>query len=434
MNVLVTGATGFLGFNIAKALVKAGHSVVACARNPDEWRTKLPMFTWQEVDFSKDVTSAAWLPRLTNVDLVINAVGIIAESGEQTFKRIQTDAPCALFAAANELNLKVIQISAIGADQPNQMPPFLETKKHADHFLQALPVDSVIAYPSIVMGRAGTSTALFQKIAALPVIPLIGKGEQVVNPVHIDDVVAAIVHIVSHWEAGKRTFYLTGSEVYTLRKLYDEQREWLRLPEARFLEVPKLLVKGALGMADKMGLAKLFPNIISSDTLDLLDSVGAPAPSYTPVMPRKLKDAFWLEPATLSDTWGARLRILHPLMLLALAFIWIFTGLTSAFFDLESGYELLAAGGITGAFATLGIYTGALLDFALGVAMLIRYRYRQVLWFQIVLMCSYMVLIGFIVPEQWLHPFGPVTKNFPMLAGTLLLIWMEPARTYLKKI
>ena len=423
-----------MGFNIAKGLMLAGHSVVACARNPEEWRAKLPMFTWQAVDFTRDTTAAVWLPRLDNVDIVINAVGIISELGEQTFQRIQTEAPCALFAAANELNLKVIQISAIGADQSSQMPPFLETKKQADAFLQTLPVESVIAYPSIVMGRAGTSTALFQKIAALPIIPLIGNGEQTVNPVHINDVVAAIVHIVSHWEAGKRIYYLTGSDIYSLRDLYTEQRDWLRLPPARFLKVPRLMVNGLLGTAEKVGLTRLFPNVVSKDTLDMLDSVGTPAPNYSPVMPRRLKETFWLEPATLSDTWGARLRVWQPLMLLALAFIWIFTGLTSAFFDLESGYELLAAGGITGMFATLGIYTGALLDFALGIAMLVRFRYRQVLWFQIVLMCSYMVLIGFIVPEQWLHPFGPVTKNFPMLAGTLLLIWMEPARTYLKRI
>jgi hypothetical protein len=57
--------------------------------------------------------------------------------------------------------------------------------------------------------------------------------------------------------------------------------------------------------------------------------------------------------------------------------VWVFTALTSAFFDLDSGYALLATGGIDG------------------------------------------------IPSQWLLPFGPVMKNLPMITGTLLLVWTE---------
>lgn len=72
--------------------------------------------------------------------------------------------------------------------------------------------------------------------------------------------------------------------------------------------------------------------------------------------------------------------------------------------------------------ATLGIYAGAATDLCLGIAMLIP-RYRvSAMQLQVALMLSYSIIISFIIPEQWLHPFGPVTKNFPMIVGTLLLI------------
>ena len=106
----------------------------------------------------------------------------------------------------------------------------------------------------------------------------------------------------------------------------------------------------------------------------------------------------------------------------SLSFLWIFTGVTSIYFSPEIGYEILAIGGTTGALAKTLIYSGGIIDIAIGVWMLSRYRLKWCLRFQIIIIISYSILLSFIAPEFWLHPFGPLTKNIPIIALTLLLL------------
>ena len=70
MNILLTGASGFIGRNIAAALTAAGHKV-------------RPLSRLHGIDVCRMHAIADWLPFLQGVDAVINSVGIIGESGPQ---------------------------------------------------------------------------------------------------------------------------------------------------------------------------------------------------------------------------------------------------------------------------------------------------------------------------------------------------------------
>ncbi len=41
---------------------------------------------------------------------------------------------------------------------------------------------------------------------------------------------------------------------------------------------------------------------------------------------------------------------------------------------------------------------------------------------------GYSVVIAFALPEFWLHPFGPVLKNIPIIAATLAMMALEDKR------
>jgi hypothetical protein len=74
------------------------------------------------------------------------------------------------------------------------------------------------------------------------------------------------------------------------------------------------------------------------------------------------------------------------------------------------------------AWAPLALYGAALLDLALGLGILLLQR-RRWLWIaQIVLMLGYTAIITWRLPEYWLHPFGPILKNLPLLAALGLLL------------
>ena len=105
MVVLLTGASGFIGSHLAKALAAAGHRVICAVRNPGSRHD--PRFGYIAADFTRDFDSSAWLPRLAGVDVIINAVGIIRETAQQSFDAIHVRGPVALFQAAAHRKLKL---------------------------------------------------------------------------------------------------------------------------------------------------------------------------------------------------------------------------------------------------------------------------------------------------------------------------------------
>ncbi|EXJ11894.1 hypothetical protein D791_01267 [Nitrincola nitratireducens] len=96
-------------------------------------------------------------------------------------------------------------------------------------------------------------------------------------------------------------------------------------------------------------------------------------------------------------------------------FYCIFTGITSEFFAKEIGYEVLAYGGIVGALADISILSGSVLDILIGIWLLLGKKLKRCFQLQMIVIVTYTLLLTAIDPSLWLHPFGPLTKNVPIL-------------------
>lgn len=105
----------------------------------------------------------------------------------------------------------------------------------------------------------------------------------------------------------------------------------------------------------------------------------------------------------------------------SLAFLWVFTGFTSIFFDYDTGYELLVNFGFDDSVAQLLIYSGAILDVSLGFWLLSNKHIKLCYAIQIIVIISYTILLTIIEPYYWLHPFGPLSKNLPIIMLLFLL-------------
>lgn len=108
------------------------------------------------------------------------------------------------------------------------------------------------------------------------------------------------------------------------------------------------------------------------------------------------------------------------LMRYTLAAVWLVTGMLSlGIFPQRESLELLEHVGLHGAVALSSLYGSASLDIALGILTIA--RPSPILWrTQAMLVLAYSVIIAYCLPWYWLHPFGPVLKNLPIL----LLLWL----------
>lgn len=108
------------------------------------------------------------------------------------------------------------------------------------------------------------------------------------------------------------------------------------------------------------------------------------------------------------------------LMRLILAAMWLVTGaLSLGIYPQADSLGLLERVGLHGTTALTTLYLAATLDTALGLLTL--FRPNKFLWqAQAMLIVAYTLIISLWLPEFWLHPFGPILKNFPIL----MLLWL----------
>jgi len=425
MNILLTGASGFIGSHLLRELTAQGHRIRACVRNPPAAGQQFSGPEYIQCDFSKDVTAQRWEAPLEGIDIIINAVGIIRETKGQRFDTLHRAAPIALFRAAADAGVRrIIQISALGADAPAPSHYHL-TKRAADEYLAGLPLEWVILRPSIVYGPGAKSMALFRALAALPLTPFVGDGEQSIQPIHIGDLVRAVMHCIDEQNTLQKKIDLVGPMPVTMRTLLQQQRQWLGLGTLHPLSISYPVSMRLAGLAGFLGSAA-----VDRETVQMLQRGNTGNVDefikHFDFTPRALEEVLASTPATVADRWYSGLYFLRPLLRLSLALLWVLTGLTSAFFySLEASYTLLAKTGITGTIAPLVLYGAAALDLLLGLALLTSIRLRMAALIQIALMVLYSLIITVVLPEFWLHPFGPVSKNLPLIVATLILIVME---------
>ena len=414
MNILVCGANGFIGQALCARLEAGGHRVLRGVRHavgPHD----------VAIDFAKDIDPDAWLARLAGVDVVINAVGILTDRRDATLDTVHCAAPCALFTACCRARVRrVIQISALGVERGDT--PYFASKYAADTFLQTLPLDYRIVRPALVYGAAGTSARFFRMLASLPVHALPAGGHQRLRPVHVDDLAELVARLVVSPAAGNSVVDAVGGDEVEYREMLSGYRAALGFPPAARIALPGPLVGAAAALFGTLPGAML-----TRDTWTMLrgGNTGDPA-ALAAVLgrpPRGLRSFIGADALTLRRDALAMWR--RPLLLGALAIVWIWTAIVSAFvYPQSDSLAMLARAHLTGLPALIALYAACALDFALGVATVAAPSRR--LWAaQGGLIVAYSAVIAVTMPGLLAEPFGPVLKNVPILAILLILFSEE---------
>lgn len=105
---------------------------------------------------------------------------------------------------------------------------------------------------------------------------------------------------------------------------------------------------------------------------------------------------------------------------LTLAFLWIFTGLTSLFFSPQLGFNIIISAGFSPDTTNLLIFSGSIIDFGIGLWVLTAWEFKLCSVVQIAAIITYTILLTIFDSSYWLHPFGPLTKNLPILVLILI--------------
>jgi NADH dehydrogenase len=234
--ITIYGGSGFIGRHVVRALAKTGARMRIAVRRPELAGHLQPLGgvgqiipVQANVRFPESLIAPA-----RGADAVINLVGILAQSGQQTFKAVQDEGARHVAEAARAAGAKVlVHGSAIGAD-PNSHSIYARTKAAGEQAVREVFPEAVITRPSVVFGPEDEFFNRFAALARLfPVLPLIGGGKTRFQPVFAGDVAKAVVAALTGKAKAGTIYELGGPEVLTMKEVmervlaYTMRKRWL---------------------------------------------------------------------------------------------------------------------------------------------------------------------------------------------------------------
>jgi uncharacterized protein YbjT (DUF2867 family) len=225
MSKLVTifGGSGFVGRYVARRMAKEGWRVRVAVRRPNEAIFVRPYGTVGQVEpilaniRDDDSVRAA----IHGADAVVNCVGILAESGKNTFGLVQHHGAARVARMAAEEGVgTLVHVSAIGADEDSESDYANSKALGEAAVLEAFP-RAVILRPSIVFGPEDEFFNRFAQMTRFgPILPVVGADTRF-QPVYVDDVAKAAVMGVTG-QAAPGIYELGGPEVRSFRELMQQ--------------------------------------------------------------------------------------------------------------------------------------------------------------------------------------------------------------------
>ena len=268
--VTVFGGSGFIGRHVVRTLAKRGYRIRVAVRRPDLAGFLVPAGNLGQISIVQaNVRYRNSIDRaVEGAQHVVNCVGILAESGRNTFDAVQEFGAKAIAEAARGVGASLTHISALGANA-NSASAYARTKARAEAAILLIKPDAVIMRPSIVFGP---EDGFFNKFADMsrtaPFLPLIGGGETKFQPVYVEDVAEAVARSVDGKLKAGTTYELGGPEVLTFRECLETTLS--------VINRKKTLVSIPFAVASLMGsIASLVPLItppITPDQVTLLKS------------------------------------------------------------------------------------------------------------------------------------------------------------------
>jgi uncharacterized protein YbjT (DUF2867 family) len=274
----VFGGSGFLGRYIVRALAHQGWRIRVAVRRPDLAAFLRPMGGVGQIEpvqanvrFPDSIAAA-----LEGANAVVNATGVRAESGAQTYTAVHVEGASALAKAALAAQApSYVHISGIGSD-PNSASPYIASKGLGEKATRETLPEAVVLRPSVVFGPEDEFFNRFGALACyFPALPLLGGGGTRLQPVYVGDIGEAVAAALSglakpgvaYELGGPRTMTLREAAELTLRAI-DRRRLLIGLPLG-----PSRWIAGSTQFASKITFG-LFPKLLTTtrDQVDLLAS------------------------------------------------------------------------------------------------------------------------------------------------------------------
>ncbi len=270
MNVFVAGGTGYIGNQIIEQLLKDGHSVRTLVRKGSGQKLRSTSAKTIQGDLTDPALVAA---ALEGCSAVVYCIGLLREFPSQgiSFETAHVTGVRSLAEKALRAGIKRwIHISANGV-RPDTPDGYRRTKYRAEEFIKVQDLDYTILRPSVVFGgetdrTVNFVTAVRDIIGSIPlVVPVIGSGSYLMQPVHTVDLATAVSAIIDMRSTFKKTYSVCGKQSISYNSIVDRVTHMYNLKKKIKIHIPVVFIRTLAALFQQF---KAFP--VTVEQIDML--------------------------------------------------------------------------------------------------------------------------------------------------------------------
>jgi len=216
MQVIVTGASGFVAKNVRKRLSDNNIKLISISRNnfkKVQNETKI---------ITKNYNEKILLSKLKNSDALIHLVGIGKQTIDNDYNQIHVELTKKIINLSKKSKIKkIIYVSGLGVSKNTSLGYFI-SKYKAEKLIIDSNLDYTIFRPSYIVGKDDYFTKYIKKQIKSGQIQIPGSGNYSIQPIYIDDVTQIIFNAITQNNFRKKILDLVGSESFTFQKYVRE--------------------------------------------------------------------------------------------------------------------------------------------------------------------------------------------------------------------
>lgn len=263
MKIFISGGTGFVGGHICRELRARGHELRLLVHHRGSTAER------GIEHFEGDVTHpGSFAEGVSGCDAVINLVGIIREFPLKglTFDKLHVQATAAMLEVTRKAGIsRYLHMSALGT-RPDAVSDYHRTKWRAEEAVRGSGLKWTIFRPSLIFGpHDAFINMLAAQLRLAPVMPVIGRGDYRLQPIHADDVARCFALALEMPETVGQAYELCGIDRVNYEELLDMIADTLGRSQPFKPHLPLGLMKLIIPVMQKI---PLFP--ITMDQLQML--------------------------------------------------------------------------------------------------------------------------------------------------------------------
>ncbi len=233
LNVLVTGATGFVGSHLTEALAQRGYHIRCLTRPSSDlsWLKSLPVELVQ-ADMNDH---ESMIPAVRGANLIFHLSGLTKAKKESAYYKANADASRVLYEVCHKVNpgvAKIVHVSSLAAAGPavpgkpriETDPPLpltyygkskFEGERYAREYMRYLPI--TVISPPAVYGPREKDIYFYFKLIRRHIEPRIGLKPKYLSIVYVKDLVDAILLAADKPESTGQSYFVDDGNIYSWR-------------------------------------------------------------------------------------------------------------------------------------------------------------------------------------------------------------------------